>query len=167
MAKKLADQVTGQINKELTADLNRFIKILVRQLPAYSPQYTGFFASSWKASTSRPRPVDKVKDFSPWNTIKTQKSKDRSISPRVQPRYTVPTFSFNDRVFIGNTTMYARYALASPSNKIPSFIQGEVKYLVDFIFGDKRRPDVRVGASPLGFDGTDLSSIRGSSYTSL
>jgi len=167
MAKGLADAIGSDIKRQLTADVNRLVKIIVRQLPSYSPQYTGFFASSWKASTSRPRPVDKVEDFSPWAGIKIAKAKDPSVSPRVQPRFDVPRFSYNDRIYIGNTTMYARYALASPSNKIPAFVQGEVKFLVDFIFGDKKRPDLRVGASPLGFDGADLSSIRGSSYMKL
>ena len=139
----------------------------VRQLPSYSPQYTGFFASSWKASTSRPKPVDKVEDFSPWNSLKAAKAKDASVSPRIQPRFTVPKFSYNDKIYIGNTAMYARYALASPSNKIPTFVQGEVKFLIDFIFSDKQRPDVRVAASPLGSDGADMSSIRGSSYMKL
>ena len=167
MAGKLSKQIQADLNKQLTTDLNRFVKILVRQLPSYSPQYTGFFASSWKASTSRPRPVDKVEDFSPWNSIKRAKSKDASVAARINPRFSVPTFSYTDQIFIGNTTVYARYALASPSNNLPGFIQGEVKFLVDFIFGDKKRPDVRVGASPLGFDGADLSSIRGSSYSKL
>jgi hypothetical protein len=156
--------LANDIKQNVTTDLNRLVRIVVRQLPAQSPQYTGFFASSWKASTTRPRAIDRVEDFSPWDRIKKEKDKNPSVQARVQPRFTVPRFSFNDTVFIGNTAVYARYALASPSNTIPAFVQGEMRYLVDFIFGDKKRPDVRVAASPLGFDGEDLSSVRGSRY---
>jgi len=158
--------IERDIKQSVTVDLNRLVRIIVRQLPSQSPQYTGFFASSWKASTTRPRPIDRVEDFSPWNQIKKDKAKNSTVKARVQPRFEVPRFSFNDRIYIGNTTVYARYALASPSNTIPNFVQGELKYLVDFIFGDKKRPDVRIAASPLGFDGEDVSTIRGSKYTS-
>ena len=125
--------------------------------------------ATWAAATplTRPRPVDRVEDFSPWDRIKREKAKNAAVQPRIQPRFDTPRFSFSDRIYIGNTSVYARYALASPSNRIPGFVQGELRYLVDFIFGDKKRPDVRVAASPLGFDGSDLSNIRGSSYTRL
>ena len=159
--------VERNLKQNITADVNRLVRIIVRQLPSQSPQYTGFFASSWKASTTRPRPVDRVEDFAPWNQIKKDKDKNASVQAKVQPRFSVPSFNFNDRVYIGNTAVYARYALASPSNNIPGFVQGELRYLVDFIFGDKKRPDVRVAATPLGSDGDDLSSIRGSKYTTL
>lgn len=158
--------IERDIKQSVTIDLNRLVRIIVRQLPSQSPQYTGFFASSWKASTTRPRPIDRVEDFSPWNRIKKDKAKNSTVKAKVQPRFEVPRFSFNDRIYIGNTTVYARYALASPSNTIPNFVQGELRYLVDFIFGDKKRPDVRIAASPLGFDGEDVSTIRGSKYTS-
>jgi len=158
--------IERDIKQSVTVDLNRLVRIIVRQLPSQSPQYTGFFASSWKASTTRPRPINRVEDFSPWNQIKKDKAKNSTVKARVQPRFEVPRFSFNDRIYIGNTTVYARYALASPSNTIPNFVQGELKYLVDFIFGDKKRPDVRIAAGPLGFDGEDVSTIRGSKYTS-
>ncbi len=167
MKKLTRAAVEQDIKQSVTADMNRLVRIIVRQLPAQSPQYTGFFASSWKASTTRPRPVDRVEDFAPWNRIKKDKSKDRAVKARVQPRFQVPRFGFNDRVYIGNTAVYARYALASPSNNIPAFVQGELGYLVNFIFGDKKRPDIRVAATPLGFDGDDQSSIRGSKYTTL
>ncbi len=159
--------VERDLKQNLTTDVNRLVRIIVRQLPAQSPQYTGFFASSWKASTTRPRPVNRIEDFSPWNQIKKDKDKNKSVKAKIQPRFDVPQFKFNDRIYIGNTTVYARYALASPSNTIPSFVQGELRYLVNFIFGDKKRPDIRVAATPLGFDGDDLSSIRGSKYTTL
>ena len=166
MAKQLSKAITDQITKDLNRDLNRFITVLTGQLPNYSPQYTGFFASSWKASTSRPRPVDKVEDFSPWNQIKRDKRNDPGVPARVQPRFDVPTFGFQDRIYIGNTSVYARYALASPSNQIQNFIQGEVQYLIQFIFGDQR-PDIRVASQPLGGSGDSLSNIRGSKYTAL
>ena len=65
------------LKQSLTTDVNRLVRIMVRQLPAQSPQYTGFFASSWKASTNRPRAVDRVEDFSPWNKIKKDKDKNQ------------------------------------------------------------------------------------------
>jgi len=166
MQKLSKTAVERTIKQSVSVDLNRLVRIIVRQLPFQSPQYTGFFASSWKASTIRPRPVDHVENFSPWNQIKKDKAKNSAVKAKVQARFEVPRFSFNDRIYIGNTTVYARYALASPSNTIPNFIQGELRYLVDFIFGDKKRPDVRIAASPLGFDGEDVSTIRGSKYTS-
>ena len=161
MAKKLADQVTGQINKELTADLNRFIKILVRQLPAYSPQYTGFFASSWKAGTQRARPQDKIADFEPWNRLKERRDAGDASAYRIAPRYPIPQFSIKTKVFIGNTTEYAAYALESP--RVARFVQGTLGRMINGMFNERRKPDIRI-ASEKGFGG--LGFLRGKTYVS-
>ena len=72
--------LANDIKQNVTTDLNRLVRIVVRQLPAQSPQYTGFFASSWKASTTRPRAIDRVEDFSPWDRIKKEKNIGLSLS---------------------------------------------------------------------------------------
>lgn len=150
MARRSLSDIGPDIRRSLTTDVNRLVSVIMKNLPANSPQYTGFFASSWKAGTSRPRPVDRLEDFTPWSRIKKDKARDAAIPAIIRPRFTAPNFKYTDRIYIGNTAVYARYALASGAGRIQNFVQGELRYLVDFIFGDKRGPDIRIGSTPRG-----------------
>jgi hypothetical protein len=173
MARSLSS-LKKDLTTQITADLNTLVEIITEELPNYSPQWTGFFASSWKAGKSRANPTDEVENYQPWAQIKRDKTRAyfsagrgapgtaaaRTIKPVIQPRFTAPLFKLTDSIFIGNTTKYARYALASSDNKIMNFVQGEIGPLVRSVFGDKKGPNLRIAA---GFRGS-AKSPTGSKY---
>jgi hypothetical protein len=136
MAKKRGiGQITTDLERQINADFNALIQLTVEGLSTEqnSPVDTGFFASSWKASTQRTSPKDKREDFKPWSNIKP-----KSGNQRIEPRFTVPQFNYKKQptVYIGNATEYAAYALQSP--KVANFIQGEMRSLVQQTFREKK-----------------------------
>jgi hypothetical protein len=171
MAKKKGlGQIVTDLERQINDDYNALIQLTVEGLGTEenSPVDTGFFASSWKASTQKVRAEDKREDFAPWSSI--YKTRDPSknqwvhtskkpTQSRIKPRFEVPEFNYKRQptVYIGNTAEYAGYALESP--KVANFIQGEMRSLVQQTFGDKRpgRIFARTGSS---------SSVFGS-YTKL
>ena len=179
MAKKKGlGQIVTDLERKINDDYNSLIKLTVEGLGAEenSPVDTGFFASSWKASTQKVRAEDKREDHAPWSKIyETRQSggnttwssignqwvhtDKKPAQSRIKPRFKVPEFNFKRQptVYIGNTAEYAGYALESP--KVANFIQGEMRSLVQQTFGDKRpgRIFARTGSS---------SSVFGS-YTKL
>ena len=83
MAKRKAKPFTKNIDriaKDLEGNLERDLNILVRAIitdlstKQNSPVDTGFFASSWTASTQRPRPDQSRKEFAPWSNIKPSRN---------------------------------------------------------------------------------------------
>ena len=171
MAKKRGiGQIVTDLERKLNDDYNALIQITVGELGTEqnSPVDTGFFASSWKASTQKIRAQDKREDFAPWSSIYKTRDPSRNqwvhtdkkpAQSRIKPRFEVPQFNYKRQptVYIGNTAEYAGYALESP--KVANFIQGEMRSLVQQTFGDKRpgRIFARTGSS---------SSVFGS-YTKL
>ena len=86
---KLSSQVKAEIESDLDKAYNEFIKFIYFELSdeITSPAYTGFFASSWKVSTSRPTPVEQVvEDFSPWNELE-KKAKSSFKKPRASQKH--------------------------------------------------------------------------------
>tara|TARA_R100000773_G_C4193383_1_gene98443 strand:+ start:323 stop:928 length:606 start_codon:yes stop_codon:yes gene_type:complete len=172
-AKDFADLIKNDLNDEIDANLNGFVRSVVNDLSnigtgansvSVSPVLTGFFASSWKASNTYIARTDKIKDFPRWNKIKKGNRKgfrDRlkpGFRPLIAPRHSVPTnFKVNQPVYIGNTVKYAPYALLSPKSNINAYLQGgatgvfskSLNQKIDRFFTDKR-PDIRVGAEPQG-----------------
>jgi|DEB0MinimDraft_6_1074348.scaffolds.fasta_scaffold02606_4 hypothetical protein len=151
----------------LEDDLNGLVQIALDDLatPEVSPVLTGFFASSWKAATSRPRARDERENFSPWDKIETVTMPSGYVElasgsqPIIQPRHSVPRFKLNQSVFIGNTVKYASDALVSPKNNISNYVQGEFKDLVKYVFSDKKSPTrIRV-ASGQGSGGRNLFNL--------
>lgn len=166
------DKAAKDFEGQLTADLNALVQLAVERLSSeeVSPVLTGFFASSWKASTTRPRARDERERFSPWDEIKTETMPNGYVKLAagsqaiIRPRHSVPEFKPNQTIFIGNTVKYATDALASPKSKIIGFLQGEMKYLIDSVFTDKKsRSSIRV-AGAQGFTGTSggMASLLGS-----
>ena len=154
MAGRDIKNLKTDLQTQLTADFNALIQIAVEELasPEVSPVLTGFFASSWKAATTRPRAQDERENFSPWDKIKTETVNKRvrlapGEQPVIQPRHSVPQFKLSQSVFIGNTAKYATDALASPKNKIPDFVQGEMNDLVKSVFTDRGAPRIRVAST--------------------
>ena len=172
-AKDFADIIKRDLDEEIDANLNGFIKSVVNDLSnigtqsgsgGVSPVLTGFFASSWKASNYYIARKDDIKNFPRWNKIQKQSKKGfqnklkPGFKPLIEPRYSVPTsFTRNNTVYIGNTVRYAPYALLSPKSKINAYLQGgstgsfskNLNQKINDFFTDQR-PDIRVGAEPQG-----------------
>ena len=179
MAKKKGlGQIVTDLERKLNDDYNALIQLTVEGLSTEenSPVDTGFFASSWKASTQKVRAEDKREDHAPWSKIYETRqpggettwssignqrvhTSKKPVASQIKPRFPVPEFNYKRQptVYIGNTAEYAGYALESP--KVANFIQGEMRSLVQEAFGDKRpgRIFVRTGSN---------SSVFGS-YTKL
>lgn len=148
MARKRGiNNIVPDLQQQLNSDFNAFIQLALEGLASKenSPVYTGFFASSWKASTQRTKPTDRVQDFAPWGDLKKRRDKGDTTAFRIEPRFKVPTFKFTDKVFIGNATKYAAYALENP--KVAVFVQGELRSLIQSSFQERRGPQVFVGAA--------------------
>ena len=179
MAKKKGlGQIVTDLERNINDDYNALIQLTAEGLATKenSPVDTGFFASSWKASTQKVRAEDKREDHAPWSKIYETRqpggqtswssignqrvhTSKKPVGSQIKPRFPVPEFNYKRQptVYIGNTAEYAGYALESP--KVANFIQGEMRSLVQEAFGDKRpgRIFVRTGSN---------SSVFGS-YTKL
>ena len=148
------------IEKDLTGNLERDLNTLVRAVltdlstKEYSPVDTGFFVSSWTASTQRPRPDEARESVAPWSNIKPRRD-GRQNNPQavIEPRFIdkIPNFKPFSKVFIGNRSQYAARALASPNSQIPQYVQGKLKPLIDRIFTEK--PKLGIAAFGTGVRG--------------
>jgi len=152
MAKKRGiGNIITDLEQQINGDYNILIEMIASDLPGASPQDTGFFASSWKASTQRPQARDDREKFAPWSKYK-RGGRQRDI----QPRFKVPTFNYKKQpsVYIGNTALYANSALASSNSGIAQYIQGEMGSLVAEAFREKGRIFAltgQQGVSPVGY----------------
>jgi hypothetical protein len=134
MAKGGIGQIVTELEQQLNRDFNALIGLTVEGLSSkISPVDTGFFASSWKASTQRPQAKDKKTE--PWS--KYDKGSNKGT---IQPRYSIPEFNYKRQptVYVGNTAEYALQALASPKSEVVDFIKGEMRDLVRDAFQEKR-----------------------------
>lgn len=170
MAKQVSQQIQDEVEAYLQQSYNRLIATIMRRLATKkrSPVYTGFFASSWKASPSPVAADDKVEDFAPWSGIKKRKQKDRlNKEYKIDPRFYPPdkAYSYKRRVYIGNTTEYSIYALED--GRVQQFVQGpEMKKLVEEAFKE-RTPKISVGGRQgIGTFGTQAGKIY-TGYTEL
>ena len=146
----------GNAGSDLTAnleqDLNDFVRATILELSSendpVSPIDTGFFASSWTASTQRPRPDQAREDNPPWSEIEPSYRRMPSPNALVEPRF-VDKIKYNfklfSKVYIGNRSEYAASALGSTRSKIPQYIQGQLRPLVNAIFTDKKAK-IAIGA---------------------
>ena len=66
----LTDSIRKQTRRQTNTEFNNLIGTILSELPSQSPQYTGFFASSWQANTYRPLANEAIR--SPWLEIKKQ-----------------------------------------------------------------------------------------------
>ena len=154
MAKKRGiGNIQGETERFINMCYNDLIQIIVDELPDVSPKDTGFFASSWKASTQRPQARDEKKDFTPWSGYK-----QGAMKSDVKPRHKVPTFNYKKQptVYIGNTVLYATSALASKKSSIPQYVQGEMGRLVAETFREYKAGRIfaltgQQGVSPVGY----------------
>ena len=159
------------IEKDLTGNLERDLNIFVRTVitdlstKQNSPVDTGFFASSWTASTQRPRPDQSRKEFAPWSNIKPSRMGVEAPGAVVEPRF-LDTLSFNfkpfSKVFIGNRSEYAARALASPRSQVPQYVQGKLGKIINEVFTDKK-PKLGVGTygSGIKYESKNVRDLQG------
>lgn len=171
-AKGFAKGIEEDLLSEIEVHYNQLIKETVTDLTfgvngnAVSPVLTGFFASSWKASTSPVRQIDNPKNFSPWSKIKTRFDKETrttvlapGYSAKIKMRHYVPKkFRLNESAYIGNTARYTEWALVSRKSRLVEYILGAggLSEKIDRIFTDKNRPGMKVKAEGGGVPYYDI-----------
>ena len=152
---KNINQIKKDLENNLERDLNKLVKAIIADLSTEenSPVDTGFFASSWTASTQRHRPDEARESVAPWSNIKPTRRGQRSPQAKVEPRFinSIPNFKPFSKVFIGNRSQYAARALASPRSKIPQYVQSDLRNLINQIFTDK--PKLGIAAFGTGVRG--------------
>ena len=149
------DKIIPDLEDNLERDLNKLVTAIIADLSTEenSPVDTGFFASSWTAGTQRPRPDEARESVAPWSNIKPTRRGARSPQAKIEPRFinSIPQFKPFSKVFIGNRSQYAARALASPRSKIPQYVQGDLRNLINQIFTDK--PKLGIAAFGTGVRG--------------
>ena len=152
---KNINNIIPDLEDNLERDLNKLVTAIIADLSTEenSPVDTGFFASSWTAGTQRPRPDEARESVAPWSNIKPTRRGARSPQAKVEPRFidSIPKFKPFSKVFIGNRSQYAARALASPRSKIPQYVQGDLRNLINQIFTDK--PKLGIAAFGTGVRG--------------
>ena len=158
------------IENDLTSNLQRDFNILIRTIitdlstEQYSAVDTGFFASSWTASTQRPRPDQSRKKFAPWSNIKPSRNGTKASGAKVEPRF-LDTLSFNfkpfSKVFVGNRSEYAARALASPRSGVPRYVQGELSKLIKATFTDKPKLAIGTFGSGVKYESKNVRDLQG------
>tara|TARA_R100001129_G_scaffold108839_1_gene74714 strand:+ start:86 stop:640 length:555 start_codon:yes stop_codon:yes gene_type:complete len=149
------NKIIPDLEDNLERDLNKLVTAIIADLSTEenSPVDTGFFASSWTAGTQRPRPDEARESVAPWSNIKPTRRGARSPQAKIEPRFinSIPQFKPFSKVFIGNRSQYAARALASPRSKIPQYVQGDLRNLINQIFTDK--PKLGIAAFGTGVRG--------------
>ena len=165
----MTDAIRKETRRELNNQFNNLIDTVLDGLPGASPQYSGFFASSWQVNTYRPLANEKIR--SPWLETKKRKDKDRSVPAILEPRYSrTKRYKFGETIFIGNRADYARYALGSSNSQIMPYLEN-ITQVVDAVFsGSMLHPNIKVAGTqvlPKGeVGGTDAPAL-GSRYIKL
>jgi hypothetical protein len=155
---KAINNIIPDLEGNLERDLNTLVRAVLTDLSTKrnSPVDTGFFVSSWTASTQRPKPDEARESVAPWSNIKPRRKGDQSNPQAViEPRFidSIPNFKPFSKVFIGNRSQYAARALASPRSKIPQYVQGELRRLINTVFTEK--PKLGVAAFGTGVRGSE------------
>ena len=167
MAKaKRIENASKDLTDKLERDFNILIKTIITDLSTeqHSAVDTGFFASSWTASTQRPRPDQSREDYAPWKNIKPSRDGTKAPGAVVDPRF-LDTLSFNfkpySKVFIGNRSEYAARALASPRSGVPQYVQGELSKLISRVFTDKPKLGVGTFGSGIKYESKNVRDLKG------
>lgn len=148
------------LDSKISRDFNNLLVSIQENLPNHSPVWTGFFASSWKIQGTPIVPTDRVEDHLPWKAIKYERSLDffrrrkagppytkqtPPENPEIKPRFSIGEnkriFNYKKPVYIGNTAIYAAYALES--GKLQKYIQGDLAKEVRRIMSDNNK--IKVG----------------------
>lgn len=177
MAVKRLKDLPKDLDKKISRDFNRLIKDVHNELSNEEnmPVWTGFFASSWKASNTPVTANHKVEDYQPWASIKRERSLDFFArkkagppftkqtppeNPVIRPRFPVGTgnkiFNYRKSVFIGNKAIYSQYVLET--GEIQEFVQGQLGRLIKENMSDKGKLFIG-GAVSEKFSGTTYTGF--------
>tara|TARA_Y100000401_G_scaffold32579_1_gene24021 strand:- start:40 stop:558 length:519 start_codon:yes stop_codon:yes gene_type:complete len=170
MAVRRLRDLPKDLDKKISRDFNRLIKDVHNELSNKEnmPVWTGFFASSWKASNTPVQATHKVENYEPWATIKRGTSIEffktgkstRPKDPVIQPRFPVGQgeriFNYRKAVFIGNKAIYSQYVLES--GEIQEFVQGQLGRLIKENMSDKGKLFIG-GAVSEKYSGTTLTGF--------
>ena len=160
------DKIAPYLQGNLERGLNILVRAIITDLSTEenSPVDTGFFASSWTASTQRPRPDQSRKDHAPWKGIKPSRDGTKASGAVVEPRF-LDTLSFNfkpfSKVFVGNKSEYAARALASPRSKIPVYVQGKLRKLINKTFTDKPKLGIATFGTGVKYQSKNVRDLKG------
>ena len=153
MAVRFLKDLPKDLDRKISRDFNNLIKDVHFELsnrnqtqPTTMPVFTGFFASSWKASNSPVTANHKVENYEPWATQRkivwqafSKGHKIRPPTPVVEPRFPVGSgnriFNYRKAVWIGNKAIYSQYVLES--GEIQRFVQGQLGRLIKENMSDK------------------------------
>ena len=146
------ENIERDLTGNLQQDFNTFIRAALSDLSTEknSPVDTGFFASSWTASTQRPKPDQLREDHTPWSNLKPNRKGGKAVGSTIKPRF-INNLKYNFKpfstVYIGNRVKYAAFALEEGS--VQRYVQGKLKQKIQQTF--KEKPKVRVATT--GFKG--------------
>ena len=159
------DNIIPDLEGNLERDLNTLVRAIITDLSTekHSAVDTGFFASSWTASTQRPRPDQSRKDHAPWSGIKPSRNGTRAPGAVVEARFlnNIPNFKTYSKVFIGNRSEYAARALASPRSGVPQYVQGKLGKLINQVFTDKPKLSVGTFGSGIKYESKNVRDLKG------
>ena len=159
------DNIIPDLEGNLERDLNTLVRVIITDLSTEenSPVDTGFFASSWTASTQRPRPDQSRKDHAPWSGIKPSRDGTKAPGAVVEARFlnNIPNFKPYSKVFIGNRSEYAARALASPRSGVPRYVQGELNKLIKATFTDKPKLAIGTFGSGVKYESKNVRDLQG------
>ncbi len=160
------ENISKDLTGNLERDLNTLVRVIITDLSTeeYSAVDTGFFASSWTASTQRPRPDQSREEFAPWSDIKPSRNGTKAPGAVIEPRF-LDTLSFNfkpfSKVFVGNRSEYAARALASPRSGVPQYVQGELSQLINKVFTDKPKLGVGTFGTGVKYESKNVRDLKG------
>ena len=159
------DKIAPDLQGNLERDLNILVRAIITDLSTEenSPVDTGFFASSWTASTQRPRPDQSRKDHAPWSGIKPSRNGTRAPGAVVEARFlnNIPDFKPYSKVFIGNRSEYAARALASPRSGVPQYVQGKLRKLINKTFTDKPKLGIATFGTGVKYQSKNVRDLKG------
>ncbi len=171
MAVRSLKELPKDLNKKISRDFNNLVKDVHSELTSEQnmPVWTGFFASSWKASNTPVSATHDIMDYQPWASIKQEvfegfkltKESRKPDAPVVEPRFPVGEgeriFNYRKGVFIGNKANYSQYVLET--GEIQTFVQGQLGRLIRENMSDKGKifiggklSDKRAGTTYTGFE---------------
>ena len=170
MAVRRLRDLPKDLDKKISRDFNNLVKDVHGELSSEQnmPVWTGFFASSWKASNTPVSATHDIMDYQPWASIKyevflgfknTGQSR-RPSNPEILPRFPVGEgeriFNYRKGVFIGNKANYSQYVLES--GEIQDFVQGQLGRLIRENMSDKGKIFIGGGVSEK-YSGTTVTGF--------
>ena len=154
--KNVKPDLDAQLNEAFNSMIGDVLADLATE--ANSPVFTGFLASSWRAQKSQVAQKDRVEDFEPWASIKSEHSKlnlpkggedwtrtrSNPANPVIEPRFSHPTFDYRKGCFIGNQAEYSSYVVED--TRIAKYVKGDVKNTINENFKEKKRGAIKIGS---------------------